>query len=67
MDTFHKNGKILEQIFVFHTLKKGSASVLSMSSKNKEIAIKKDFKFQFSVEDLNKEVQFRYFSTFGQV
>lgn len=38
-----------------------------MSSKNKDIAVKKDFKFQFSVEDLNKEVYFRYFSTFGQV
>lgn len=27
-----------------------------MSSKKKDMAVKKDFKFQFSVEDLNKEV-----------
>lgn len=33
-----------------------------MLSKNKEIAVKKDFKFQFLVGDLNKKVQVRYFS-----
>lgn len=38
-----------------------------MLSKNKEIAVKKDFKFQFLVGDLNKKVQVRYFSIFGQV